>query len=161
MKISIKKFVLFSFILLEFVSAMAFASTPPAPVPVVPDAASSLRTKVTVSFTIARRRDCDGFGICDWEVTFTFGKINNCTGSLFVDDYNKSILVLEVDKAKGISAEGYKKYFGSGVFLVEDDSPLPGELVKSLGLIGNKTLIAGKYNVIERNGILTVSLSLK
>ena len=161
MKITLKKFLLFSFILLEFVSAMAFASASPVPVPVVPDASSLLRTKVSVSFIIARRRDCEGFGICNLEIAVSLERSNSCSGAMYLDDFNKSIMVLEIDKLRGVSAETYKKYFSSGTFLMEDDSPIPSEVMSSLGLIGSKTLVAGKHRVTERNGILFVSIPVK
>lgn len=161
MKISIKHFLLFTFILLEVCSVMAFATTTPVCIPVVPDAELSLRTKITISFTIARRRDCEGFGVCDLSVSVSAGKINSAAGSIYQDDLNKSLMVIEIDKARGISAEAYKKYFSSGVFLMEDDSPVPSEIVQQLGLSGSKTLIAGKHKIVERNGILYITIPVK
>ena len=66
-----------------------------------------------------------------------------------------------VDKLRGISTESYKKYFSNGVFMMEDDCPIPNEIVSSLGLIGSKTLVAGKHSVIERSGILYISIPVK
>ncbi len=160
MKISIKHFLLFTFILLEVCSVMAFATATPVCTPVVPNAEFSLKTKITISFTIARRRDCEGFGICDISVSVS-GKINSATGSIYQDDLNKSLMVIEIDKARGISAETYKKYFSSGVFLMEDDSPVPSEIVQQLGLTGSKTLVAGKHKIVERNGILFITIPVK
>jgi hypothetical protein len=80
---------------------------------------------------------------------------------MYVDDYNKSIMVLEIDRAKGLGAETYNKYFSSGTFVMEDDSPVPADLVRQLGLSGSKTLVAGKYKVVEQNGILLVSIPVK
>ncbi len=66
MKLSIKKFLLFAFVLVEISLSMVMA-TPAEPVTFINECSefNLMKPKVTVSFTIARRRDCDGFGICD------------------------------------------------------------------------------------------------
>ena len=157
MKISIKKFVLFSFILLEFASAMAFASVPNPTVPVSPVRTNLLKPRVTLSFTIARARDCMGFGICRPEIAISDEKIGTCPATLYTDDLIKGNLVLEIDKLK-ISADTYKKYFSSGIFLMEDDSPIPSEILNAIGISGKRTFIAGKHKITERSGIMYISI---
>jgi len=162
MNISIKKLVLLSLVLLEFISATVFARAPMIPGPIVSGSgASLLKPKISISFIIARRRDCEGFGICNLQVAASLERVNSCSGVMYLDDFNKNIIVIEIDKLKGISAEGYKKYFSSGVFLMEDDSPIPTEMVSSLGLIGKRILVAGKHSVVERSGILYVSIPIQ
>jgi hypothetical protein len=161
MKISVKKIMLFSFILMELVSMAAFANTQIPPRDAVYDANESLRIKIYISFVIGRRRDCEGFGFCEWEIGITTGRVNSGSATAYIDDNNKNLLVMEIDKLKGITAECYKKYFSTGKFLVEDDSQIPSEIGKALGLATNKTVIAGNYIIIERNGILYLNLPLK
>ncbi len=161
MKISIKNFFLFTFVLFECFSVMTFATAPEVPASVVPGATSAFKPKITVSFIVARRRDCEGFGVCDLTISGTSGKINSATGTMYTDDLNRNLMVIEIDKASGISSDTYKKYFSTGVFLMEDDSPISSEIVQQLGLSGSKTLVAGKHKIIERNGILFISIPVK
>lgn len=159
MKISIKNFFLITFILLEFFSMMAFASAEKNQIYSTPGS-ELLRPRISLSFTIARARDCEGFGFCRWTLEVSNGKINTGNGTMYSDEYSRNV-ILEIDKAKGITADCYKKYFSTGTFLMEDDSPLPGEVVKALGLIGTKTLIAGKHRIIESNGLLVITIPVK
>ncbi len=160
MNISIKQLVLTLFLACEAVSLAVFAGLPAEPFTCSERSKVVLKPKVTISFTIARRRDCDGFGICDLSFSYSM-RWNNATGTIQVDDYNSNIILLEIDKAKGLTPEAYNKFFKSGTFIMEDDFPLPSDLVKSLGLIGTKTLSAGNHKVIERNGIIQVALPVR
>jgi hypothetical protein len=160
MRISIKQFLLTLFLACEAVSVSVFAGMPPEPLSCSEKSKVMLKPKISVSFTIARRRDCEGFGICDFNVTIS-GRWNGGSGTMQVDDFNSNIILLEVDKGKGITAEAYNKFFRSGTFIMEDDCPIPADMVKSLGLSGTKTLVAGNHKVIERNGLLQVSIPVK
>ena len=118
-----------------------------------------MKPKITISFTIARRRDCEGFGICDWTATVS-SRANYCSGTLQADE-NDRYVYLEVIKDKGVSAEGYLKYFSSGFFILEDASPVPADITRSLGIPSGSTIAAGKYLVTEQKGILRVALQIE
>lgn len=121
----------------------------------------TLRPTVTITFTIARRRDCLGFGICKWDASVTIERNSSATGIMYVDPASRNRLIIEINKNSGITAECYDKFFKAGVFLMEDESPVPGEYLKELGLSGSKTILSGKHPVTERNGILYVSVPIK
>ena len=94
------------------------------------DTYMEFRPKVTISFIIARRRDCLGFGICQLTIDVTTsGKVNGCTGSLYADIVNKGYMIIEIDKNTGIQKESYSKYFGKGKFLMEEYVVLQPQLV--------------------------------
>jgi len=160
MKFSLKTFLLTIFIIAEMAALSAFASVVP---PVInstentPELSTMLRPRVSISFTIARRRDCMGFGICVWEASITWER-NGVNGVIYADDAVKNRMIIEIDKTKGISYEVYEKYFQSGMFFMEDDSPVPSEVLAGLGIKGPRTIPAGKHPVTERSGILYVSV---
>lgn len=160
MKFSLKTFLLTFFIIAELAALSAFASVVPSPTHSkdnTPELSTMLKPRVNISFTIARRRDCMGFGICLWDVSVTFER-NGANGVIYTDDAVKNRLIIEIDKTKGISYEVYEKYFRSGVFIMEDDSPVPAEILAGLGIKGARTIPAGKHPVTERSGILYVSV---
>ena len=95
MKISIKNFFLITFILLEFVSVMAFAGAEKNTICTTPGS-ELLRPRISISFTIARNRDCLGFGICDLSISLSKVVLNSCTGTIGVDDYNIGFVNLEI-----------------------------------------------------------------
>ena len=159
MKFTIKKFLLFVFVLMEMSLSMVLAK--PAE-PVAPFTSGEfLRPKVSISFTIARRRDCDGFGICDIDISIVMRTLNKENGVLYQDESTRNMLVLEIDKANGITAECYAKYFKSGVFVMEDDFPVSSEITRALEIAGAKTIPAGRHRIIEKNGIISVYLPVK
>jgi len=112
-----------------------------------------LKPKVTICFTIARKRDCEGFGICNFHAIVTEGRFNNATASVSVDDFTNS-LVIEIDRNKGLTPMAYERYFSSGTFLMEDDSQLPSDLSSELGIDRTVSLTQGKYPITESNGII-------
>jgi hypothetical protein len=156
MKATLKKMLLATFIMIELAVISAYSAVP-VQIP-ASDTELHLKPKVTITFTIARRRDCEGFGICDWQVEITYGRINNCTATFYTDDVVKGNFVLEINKATGLSAEAYAKYLKSGYFLMEDESPVPGDILRELGVSGSKTLLAGRYKTLEKNGMIYISI---
>ena len=120
-----------------------------------------LRPKVTVTFTIARRRDCEGFGICNWKATFSDLRTNIATGMMYADDSGKNTFVIEIDKVKGLKGDSYSKYFQSGYFVMEDDAPIPSDILSALGISGSRILLQGRHPVQEKNGQLIVVIPSK
>lgn len=161
MNFSIKKILLTTFIILEVSALFAFSAFPISIDKGNLGSSSLLRPKISFSFEIARRRDCLGFGICNWTATITVDRINSCSGTVYLDEANKNVFVFEIDKAKGISASAYEKYLKSGIFLMEDEVPVPGDVLKALGISGNKTLPAGSHKVTERDGLLYITIPAK
>ncbi len=159
MKINFKKTLLSTFILIELTALCSYAACPVFTGNDTP-VSTGLRVKVSVSFEIARRRDCSGFGICNFEVGITYSKTNSCVANLYIDETSKNVYVLEIDKAK-VSAANYDKYFKSGYFLMEDEAAVPTEALRTLGTSGTKTMLAGKHLVTERNGFLYVAIPVK
>ena len=118
---------------------------------------------LTVTIIIARRRDCDGFGICRFSVSLNeeYPRLNQAIGNITKDPLVKGNLLIEINKMKGITQEAYNKYFSNGTFIMEDDYQIPADISNKLELGSTQTLIAGKYKVIESNGNVIVSIPLK
>lgn len=159
MKFSLKKSLLITFILVELSAVLAIAGSPVLTRNADPDEITVLRPTISISFEIARRRDCLGFGFCNFTLEFDFNRINSGTGTMYLDDSKGGgNFIIEINKATGINPEGYTKYFKSGTFLMEDDSPIPGNILKGLGISGDRTLLAGKHKITERNGLIYISI---
>jgi len=161
MKFSLKKILLFTFVFLEFTSLYAFTNLELSDNKTGNFVTDALRPRITISFEIARRRDCLGFGICNWGVDITILRANSCVATIYEDEANRNVLILEIDKAKGISPASYEKYFSSGTFLLEDEVPVPGDVLKALAITGSKTMLAGKHKFTERNGLIYISIPVK
>lgn len=155
----LKKSILCALVLFEFAALSVTAAIPLTPVEPVTN--SYYRPRVTFSFEIARRRDCTGFGICNLTFEIISNRVNACTGTMYADETSRNTIIIEIDKAKGISAESYSRYFGSGVFVMEDETPLPNDFVKALGLSGTKVLQAGNHKINESNGRLYVAIPVR
>ena len=162
MKLSFKNFLLFAFVLVEMSLSMVMA-TPAVPVITLSERSEFLlmKPKVTISFTVARRRDCDGFGICDLVISGSVRTGNKGNGVLYLDDASRNTLVMEINKSTGITLECYNKYFKSGLYIMEDDFPIPSEITSALEVSGMKTIPAGRHKIVEKNGILYVYFPVK
>lgn len=112
-----------------------------------------IKPKVTICFTIARKRDCEGFGICNFQASVSEVRPNNATASVYLDDFSNA-LVFEIDRGRGINDSAYERYFSSGYFVMEDDSQLPYDLSSDLGVERTITLSQGSYPISESNGII-------
>jgi hypothetical protein len=121
---------------------------------------SAMKPKVTICFTIARKRDCEGFGICNFHAIVTEGRFNNAIATVYKDDYSNA-LVFEIDRYKGLASGAYDRYFKSGNFLMEDDSKVPSDILSNLGVSSNATLLQGKYPIIESNGMIRFAISYR
>ncbi|MBL0342328.1 MAG: hypothetical protein IPP71_16320 [Bacteroidetes bacterium] len=160
MKFSIKSFLLTAFVLIELSLSCVLAK--PNELNIAPDENNFLiKPKLSICITIARRRDCDGFGICDISVSGRATSGNKANGVLYQDDVSKNTLVLQVNKLTDVTTECYNKYFKSGSFIMEDDFPMPLEISRSLEFSGQKTIPSGKHRIVEINGIIYVYLPVK
>jgi len=161
MNFSLKKILLTTFILLE-VSAMFAFSVFPCPLTKGENTITSpVRPKITISFEIARRRDCTGFGICNVSGSIEILRINSCNATLYADETSRNLLIMEITKSTGISATAYERNFKSGIFVVEDDAPIPSDVLKTLGISGSKSFVAGNYKVTEKDGLLVIAIPIK
>ncbi len=114
---------------------------------------------IQISFEIARKRDCLGFGICNlnanisWEIYSPKG--NNVSAS--AQEVNGK-LVLTLNKENDMTREAYNKYFSNGYFLFEEDFSLPPEFCRKLGLEKNYTIKKGKYKTQEESNMIRLLL---
>lgn len=125
-----------------------------------PSSITEYKPKVTVCFTIARKRDCEGFGICNFNASMSEAKMNNVVGAVSKDDFTNA-LVFEIDRSKGISTMAYDRYFKSGIFTMEDDAPIPYDLARELGISTNASLLQGRYAIVESSGILRMIIPFR
>lgn len=120
----------------------------------------ALKPKVTICFTVARKRDCEGFGICNLNASISDARLNNVVATVYKDDFSNA-LVFEIDRSKGVTAAAYDRYFKLGTFTMEDDTPVPYDLARDLGISTNATLMQGRYAVVESGGILRMTISFR
>ena len=114
---------------------------------------------IVVTIHIARHRDCKGFGWCKFEVYYTVEIVPRPIGNQVnaVADINRSgHLLLTFNKKKDMTPEAYNMYFSKGVFLCEDDCPVPDEILKTLNYIKPYTVKAGEYPITINGDIITV-----
>jgi hypothetical protein len=109
---------------------------------------------VVISIYLARHRDCQGFGICKIKIGDEAPMANLARGRLDLNSENQ--LVLSLSKKSDLSAEAYDKYFSKGVFVCEDDFPVPSDVLKALGYSGSYTIKAGTYPVTLKGDLITV-----
>lgn len=84
------------------------------------------------------RKECSGFGICSLRIV-----ISVTMNELQVSDDGKTILLF----VPASEASLYNKQFGQASFLMDDDFPLPQDVLKALQLQGPVTIRAGKYRM--------------
>lgn len=166
MKFSLKPFLLITFILLEIAALSAFPASSlccnhgaNADEPVF----TNPKIKLIIEIYFGRpRRDCNESGLC--KIAFGIEPTRtamNGVGALYTDEAIKNRLILELDKAKGITEDQYRKYFSTGTFVMGDDFPVPDDVAKQLGISTGKIIPAGKYPVTDKAGILFLSFPLK
>jgi len=113
---------------------------------------------ITVTIVIARHRDCNGFGVCKLTVkTGTDIPFAN-TAIATISTSDGGHMVLTFSRSSGMSPEAYSTYFSKGVFVCEDDCPVPSEILKALQYAGTYTIKAGKYPAVLKGDTITVEL---
>ncbi len=116
-------------------------------------------SKVIVTITLARHRDCDGFGWCRGTIVVDpaprpIGNVGNAVAEINA----AGRLTLTFNKSTDLSPEAFNKYFSKGTFVCEDDFPVPVEILKALGYSGSYTVAKGNYNITTtRDGLLTIT----
>lgn len=148
------------FILYLIIESSCMVTFAAQPVLLPPDEFAIVKPKVTICFTIARKRDCEGFGICNFQASFSEVRVNNATASVYLDDFSNA-LVFEIDRGRGINDSAYERYFSSGYFVMEDDSQLPADLSSDLGIERTITLSQGRYPISESNGIIRYAIPFR
>jgi hypothetical protein len=113
-------------------------------------------SKIVITIVIARHRDCEGLGFCD--MSGKIGSLNRNTGHATADINGAGKFTLMINKNTDLTPEAFDKYFSKGVFICEDDYPVPGDILKSLGYTGNYIITKGNYNIItSRDGTITIT----
>jgi len=114
-------------------------------------------SKVVITIVIARHRDCEGFGLCKISAEGTI-PLNRNTGHATADIDGAGHFKLTINKNTDLTPEAFDKYFSNGVFVCEDDFPVPTEVLKSLGYTRNYTITKGNYNITTgRDGLMTIT----
>jgi len=116
------------------------------------DASGRLGRKIKVSFWIEFgrvSRDCAGFGICDWGLTVTLENashkptVTQAGAEGYMDD--DGTFVIEFLKESMLD-ETMETYFSAG-FIMEEDTPIPSEVLQKLDYRGDYVIRAGTYSV--------------
>jgi hypothetical protein len=93
-------------------------------------------------------RDCAGFGICDWGFTVTLDNaVHKLTATQagvegYFDDDGKFVIDFLKDY---MLDETFETYLSNG-FTMEEDAPIPPEILQKLEYRGNYTIRAGTYS---------------
>lgn len=118
------------------------------------DAAGRMGRKIKISFWIEFgrvSRDCAGFAICDWGLTLALEKgIHKLTPTQagaegYFDDDGKFVIDFLKDY---MLDETMETYFSRG-FIMEEDAPVPAEVLQKLEYRGDYTIRAGTYSVSQ------------
>ncbi len=120
------------------------------------DASGRMGRKIKISFWIEfgkPSRNCEGFGFCDWGLTLTLEKgmhklsPTQAGGEGYFDDNGKFV----VDFLKEYMLdETIETYFSHG-FIMEEDTPIPAEVLQKLEYRGDYTIRAGTYSVRQES----------
>ena len=118
----------------------------------------SAYSTVTITIKIARNSDCKGFGLCEFKIQsddILARPVGN-DGKALAEMRSNGRLVLKLNKKTDISPEAFETYFSKGVFVCEDDFPVPDEVLKAMDFKGKYTIKAGSYDVKQKGDLLTV-----
>lgn len=113
---------------------------------------------VTITIKIARKKDCLGFGLCRFTIQsndIAARPVGN-DGKALAEMRSDGHLILKLNKKTDISPEAFETYFSNGVFVCEDDFPVPDEVLKAMDFKGKYTIKAGSYDVKQKGDLLTV-----
>jgi len=112
-------------------------------------------SKIVIKIVIARHRDCEGWGFCEWSASGDVGPVLARQAIATVDVNSDNRLVLTFSK-KSMLPETFTQYFSKDNFLCEDDFPVPSAILKSLNLTKPYTIKAGSYPVVINGDLITV-----
>lgn len=110
--------------------------------------------KIKISFWIEFgrvSRDCAGFAICDWGLTLSLEKSSHkltptqAGAEGYVDDDGKFVIEFLKDY---MLDETIETYLSNG-FLMEEDTPIPPEVLQKMEYRGDYTIRAGRYSVSQ------------
>ena len=113
---------------------------------------------VTITIKIARKKDCLGFGWCKITIQsddILARPVGN-DGKALAEMRSDGHLILKLNKKTDISPEAYETYFSKGVFVCEDDFPLPEEVLKALDIKDKYIIKEGSYDVTQKGDLLTI-----
>ncbi len=121
------------------------------------------KTRLELHIVFGRYRpeidDCKGFGICSFRLVVVGGIAADEQNALATGEADgKGKLVLSFARRSGLSDAAYRRYFGSGTFLVEADYPVSERICSKLGLRRGYVIKAGKYPVKEEGNLVKVTL---
>jgi len=117
------------------------------------DPAGSRGKKIKITFWIEFgriSRDCAGFAICDWGLTLTLDKaVHKLTatqagGEGYFDEEGNFVIEFLKDY---MLTETMVNYFSNG-FIMEEDTPIPPEVLQKLEYRGDYVIRAGTYTVV-------------
>ena len=113
---------------------------------------------VTITIKIARKKDCLGFGWCRFTIQSDdfFARPVGNDGKAQAEMRSDGHFVMKLNKKTDLSPEAYETYFSKGVFVCEDDFPVPDELLKAMDFKGKYTIKEGSYDVKQKGDLLTV-----
>lgn len=114
---------------------------------------------VTVTIRIARKSDCKGLGICQFTIKSEeeiLARPAGNAGNALSEKGREGRLVLKLNKKTDISSEAFETYFSKGVFVCEEDFPVPDEALKALHLKDKYTIKAGSYDIQQKGDLLTI-----
>ncbi len=99
---------------------------------------------------------CADFGICDIIISSASMKPDRGSGIGTFTAIDGKTLEIKINKATGITAEGYQRYFASGYFVFDEDFSFGNEIKEKLKMTDVVNVAKGKYKVNDRDGNLVI-----
>lgn len=120
---------------------------------------------VNVEFGNPKRRNCEGMGICNVELTGSVRSLQSdrctaCFSQAFLSYSPRNGSVQLEFRRRDISTRAYSLQFSNGLFRIEEDVVFSQELIQVCGLPKNAIVKKGLYTVQEKGGRLRFALPL-
>ncbi len=120
------------------------------------------QNRIKIHTEFGNTRDCRGFGFCIViRIPMPDQKNNGLTQSLDDKSFNGTVMLgssgeleFEIDKETGITAEGYKKYLSSGLFIFEEDFQMPKDVLEKIGYKDEFIIRSGKYEIKDEREVI-------
>ena len=116
-------------------------------------------SSVIVVLKFGRSRDCKGIGICQGKIVITTDDAPKPIGnqvSAIADINMEGRLVLTFNRKTDLTQEAFQTYFSKGIFICEDDFPVPSEILRTLNYPGSFTVKAGDYPISMTGDLITI-----
>lgn len=117
---------------------------------------------IEIKITFGRKKEaCKNKGICDVEIKFSWEafKPEDNTGKGIMTAIDDKTIEIKINKETGLTSAGHEKYFSSGFFDLDEDYIFGNDIKEMLKMKEVVNVKAGRYEVNEKDGFLTMRFS--